>query len=792
MKLRSFNRLAQFVIGVVSAAGVALAQEVFVPQPLLEQIDKLDATQLDIGKPELIFDLDPETLIRTPSINPAFVRGSFKQPVTFAHLRLQLIQTKHTWSLAVADSLADLEAERGSYRLLFKDQVTPDGRVDLALPAPVTFQAFELNVLRQGGDDYVHISELQFCTPGRVEAIEVERITARRSAIAANALSPVTGTITEPVETVVWFKGSAVANGVALNVGQDITWEPLTAGLEPFGEEPGMFVLTETGPQKLGVRYGDFEREIALEATPRKLANRRPDVEILFIERLPRIDYPGPDNQDPQAGWPAPGSTVTWRAHVFNWGTAPLPVTYEWRLDDEVVARGRETIPVGPPGVTGTPIDLEWEWTFDRHDLTLTVQPIPRIAELLTNNNTLTIQTNAITCGFWVERSLWDYMHEHQHRLPTKDANSFAGWGQRMMRQWNKMFRAARFAEYPDGIVERVRLDRVVVVPDFGLPLAGGLPSNNPDLRDKTVDMTWGMESGEIKPGTELPPDHWWSPERAIRAFENGDIENQRQDPPFWCGLGYIHELAHARYLVDAYGFNVHTGHGTDITQRMLHVTDEEGPILGRYLPLDVDLVHWRNYPGQMGGNYWAWSVFDAMCWNRRAGWRARGGNCNSPPVIGEFLNDIPETLVYQFEDTDGNALAGAEIWIYQAAGTGQGWYTKLYDDEPDLQLTADNRGRITVDRTLWAENGQIRHTFGQGNGKVLVRVTYEGQHYYLFEEVTHANIAYNLGHTDRHVFRRQVTLRTGDPSPDEWDVNRNWAPPETRFGRPAPAVGQR
>ncbi|MBN2447058.1 MAG: hypothetical protein JXO22_10045 [Phycisphaerae bacterium] len=763
-------------------AGTSNADDalLYVPMPVADKIGAVETTKLDIGEPKNLFDNDVATLIRTPAINPAFVRFELTEPVTCEHLRLGLIDERHTWTLSIADNMDDLRGKTGSYHVLLKDQTSPHDRVDIALDEPMTFRAVQLDVKRETGDDYVHISEFQFCQPGTIDKLHIRRVINRREAHTAKGLTDVEGPITVPTQTVVWLMARAEAGSVELDLPNELEWRAEGDGIEPFGDTPGMFLVTGVGPQRIIASLGEFEQTIDVVGTAREITNRQPDIEILFIERLPRIDFDQPAND----GWPAPSSTVTWRAHVYNWGEEDVPVTYRWKLDGKTLATGKAVIKVGPPSTDATLIDLPWEWEKVRHDLTLTVEPVEPLKELITADNTLTIQTDAVTVGLWVEQTLWEFHHANQHRLPTQDANSFAGWGQRMMRQWNKMFTEKTWPEYPEGIVERVRLDKVVVVPDFALPLHGGLPSNNPDLSDKTVDMTWGCESGSLAPGIPGGEEGWWSVERALKAFEEGRIEQKKEDPPFWCGLGYIHEMCHARYLVDGYGFNVHGGKGDDASKYLLQVTDKHGPILGRYMPADQDIQHWRKYVGMMGGDYWSWSVFEAMCWNRVRGQRARGGNCNAPKTIGEFLQDIPERVVLDFVDTEGEPLANAEVWVYRARGTGVDWYSKKYVDEPDLRTKADKNGRVVFDRTLWAEDGKIIHTYGHSNSVALLRVTYNGQHYFLFEEVTDANLAYNLGQRGECVFKRQIKLRDGEPSPDEWDVNARWEPEGTGFGK--------
>lgn len=776
--LRAPIRFTLTYILLLSASAFADNATVPIPIPVAERVASVETTARDIGAPALLFDNDPRTLIRTPSINPAYVEVEFTEPISFEIFRVQ-IWARSDYTLAAADNLADLRSKSGSYRVLIPTRENGEkGWGQVTFDEPVTARAFRLDTTRKEGDDYVHISEMQFCRPGQVEDIVLHRVVDRRMADQPQGQEPVDGPIETWVQTVVWIKAAGIAGGATLELADNVAWEALDAGVEPFGQEKGMFLLTEPGAHRVRVKTGDFEKTITLVAKPRQLLNREPDIEIAYIERLPRIDYPPADNEDPRAGWPKPGAEVTWRGHLYNWGTSAVDARYIWKLDGRVVNEGEVTIPVGPPHTDFTTVDLPWKWEFARHDVTLTIRPTAPLDELNAVNNELTIQTDAITVGFYVEQSIWEFHHEHQYRLPTRDANSFAGWSQRMMARWNNMFREAVFPGiFPDGIVERVRLDRLVIVPDFALPLAGGIPSNNPNLADKTIDMQWGHEEITIRPPYHLPAKHWWSPDRTLNVFASGRVDAEKEDPPFWCGLGFIHEMAHARYLVDAYGFNVHTGHGENLSERTIPIKVDGKPLFGTYMRWEDDIQHWRKYPGQMGGDYWHWSLFDAMCWNRRAGWRARGGNCNSPPTIGEFLQDIPTRCIYKYVDQAGNPLANADVRIYQARGTGKDWYSKLYPAEPDLRATTASDGTLILDRTLWSADGVIRHTYGHANGVALVQVIHDGQHYFLFEEVTDANIAYNLGHHDQYTFVRQIKLRDAPPSPSEWDVDNRWEP---------------
>lgn len=138
--------------------------------------------------------------------------------------------------------------------------------------------------------------------------------------------------------------------------------------------------------------------------------------------------------------------------------------------------------------------------------------------------------------------------------------------------------------------------------------------------------------------------------------------------------------------------------------------------------------------------------------------------------------------MIYQYMDTDGNLLSDAEVWVYRAHGTGESWYTKVYEDTPAIKTIADSSGQVTLDISMFTDNGRIEHTYGFSNSVALVRVTYKGQHYFLFEEATDPSLAYNLGNKDSYVFKRQIKLRTGEPSPSEWKIDEKWEPAGISF----------
>lgn len=758
---------------IVSLVAAQSTTQAYVPVSLAGEVVVLEGTRTDIGTLQQVFDGDPRSLARTPSLNPMSVTVEFRRPVETHALRLRTIDAGHEVTVTFGESAEELL--RGGGETWLKSKRTTGATIVLPFEQTRPIRAMRLDLLRTTGDDFVHLFEVELCVRGTLEELSLHRVLNRREPHPPNGRTELKDKVELFDDMILYLQAHGTTTGYSEDVSAQARWTS-SRGTHPFGEQKGLFHVRSAGRGWVEVEFGGMRRRVEVVAKPRPPVDNGPDLEVMYLERLPRIDFDGPNE-----GLPLPGQRVTWRGHVANWGPQPVQALCEWRLNGQLVATQKVTIPPSTHRDPSTEVDWGWRHNPARHDLTLTVRPVVPIAERIARNNTLTIQTDAITVGLWVERTLWDHMRTHQHRLPTLDANSFEGWAQRMVRRWNQMFKEAVFPAYPEGILERVRLDKVTLVPDFALPLAGGLPSNNPDRRDKTVDMTWGMETGEVGqdqlvPGQNVPEGHWWSPERAIRALKDGSVIARRVDPPFWVGLGYIHELNHARYLVDSYGFNVHSDPGDDTSKWSIQVRDDQGFIKWRYLALQGDMIHSQKHVGNMGGDYWRFSEFEAMCFERVRGRRARGGNYNSPTTIGEFLQEIPKVVRLRFVDrATGRPLSHAGVRVFQAKGTGQGWYTKRYENEPGITTTADEHGVATFNRTLWSPDGRIVHTFGHSNAVALIEVTYQGQRYYLFENVACSNLAYNQGNREEVTFTRQLRLRIGRPHPSEWNVRETW-----------------
>ncbi len=137
-------------------------------------------TDFDIGTVDLVFDGNDQTLVRTPSINPAFTQVAFSEPKTLSRFHVCFSHALlHQFKLEAADNVEDLEGQTGSYQLL-QDWTELDGSdlpapnvacMDVELDVPVDAGAVRMTVERLSGDDYVHINEFGIYAQLGVESL---------------------------------------------------------------------------------------------------------------------------------------------------------------------------------------------------------------------------------------------------------------------------------------------------------------------------------------------------------------------------------------------------------------------------------------------------------------------------------------------------------------------------------------------------------------------------------------------------------------------------------------------
>lgn len=671
-----------FVVIYLTAAACPAATSKLIDVNALVAAGKATITHSpsDIGSAANLFDRNEESLLRSAAVNPMTVRVAFTDAQTTGGLgALFSHATSYRWKAACAMSPADLDAQTGTYRLL-TDWLAAGDRIwsrTDVLP-PAKLMVVEFTLERLVGDDYVHVDELEIAKPPLPFAfLAIQR---------------------DPVSRQV---------GVTWRSERDVVYEILGTedflGWDVLGTAEARSTLT-TFHDPDSVAMGERHYRVRPYVPPTI------DLDVTYIERTPRYDY------DAAKGWPDPGDVVTFHAHVRNWGNVTVPsVDFAWAVDEALATSGPLTSLLPDEDRV---VDFSWTWQDGPHTIGFTIDPANGIAETVEENNEIVDRTNALAVGFWVEQTVYDYFRQHQIELGL-ESNSWEDWAQRHMRRWNEMFEDAVWPLAPAGVIDRVRLDKVTVVADGALPLSWGLPTNHPDTRDKTVDMMWGFPKTLVDSG-----------------FYPVNLGG-----PFNYEGSLIHELHHARYLIDTYGFDVH---GPQV------LIEENGtPIPGtQYMPyIAWEVVHYNHEGGMMSGDYTWLSEYDAVCWNRIVGRRARGGNYNAPSSIGEWLNtDLPETNKVRVVNRFGAPLVGVDVRIYRAVN-GSGWYAKTYDNTPDFTLTTDAEGAVYLPRIPFGTS--VQHGYGIANGVLIWRIETGGDVFYEFQEVTEYHKEFWRGHTD-------------------------------------------
>ncbi|MCX6150910.1 MAG: T9SS type A sorting domain-containing protein [Ignavibacteriales bacterium] len=525
--------------------------------------------------------------------------------------------------------------------------------------------------------------------------------------------------------------------------------------LSPFGQQRKMyFLLSNTAAgyfvdstSGLNKRYGYIlfpVSELGIVGMHSDEVNEEPviglgdDLTIRYIQRQSVISWIWNAEDPKRQGWPSAGQKIFWQANVKNWFNKSLTnINYKWFLDDIVADSGTVSINAGDTAN----VSLPWNWTFERHELKFVIDTDNKFFEEEEQNNDLTVYTDAITVGLYVEQGVYNYFKQYQKELGVH-SNSWEDWAQRHIKRWNQMLANAKYPESPDGVLDRIRLDKITVVPDGALPLAGGLPTNNPNLNDRTVDLQWGFPATGIPPQSNFYSNH----------------TNAGDNNPFYFEGSLFHELGHARYLIDLYGFNVHdNGSGNTVA-----IKEKGKLIVGTpYMPLSGDAVHYTQFLGLMNGQYTYIDRYSAPALNLIAGHRAVQGNCNSPGNIGIFMNDLPSENILTLKDDSGNLLRNANLKIYQATGQTGVWYGKYFDNLPDLSFITDSLGRVDVGRCPFSKNGNITHDYGISNCVLILRVEYEGKIGYTFLESTYFNLEYWKGNTETANYDVKVNLVT-------------------------------
>lgn len=427
------------------------------------------------------------------------------------------------------------------------------------------------------------------------------------------------------------------------------------------------------------------------------------DLDATYISREPRYRWDSPKP------WPEPGENVTFKAHIINKGTIGSGTfTYEWKIDDQILSNGS--------GVNLLPqeeaiIEFDWEWQSGRHYVSFKVDPVNLIAETSESNNIIKDATDAMAIEFWVEETVYDDFNNIQNGGGTY---SWEDWAQRIIQKMNWIFEFSKYPAAPNGVLTRVRLDNITIVPDGTLFNQG--PWHAPF--DTTYDGRWGFSVEEYGNGCQCCP------------------QNICYDMPKWV----IHELMHYLYArIDLYAFDVQGG---DVGVRDEYGSLISGTALLPYVNFDVlryadrywDMMH--SPDNMLFSDYIVYSLnFDWPLGKRthRTDWE-------------HYFLKLPSETRIRVLDNNDQPIKDVQAAAYQAVpGDGSsGPYSQFFDNNPDILGITKTDGTFSLGGRPFGDLEQ----YGTPVGVLLIKLTHptSGQNRYVWLEVSDLNMAYWRG----------------------------------------------
>ncbi|MEO0073953.1 MAG: LamG-like jellyroll fold domain-containing protein [candidate division WOR-3 bacterium] len=452
-------------------------------------------------------------------------------------------------------------------------------------------------------------------------------------------------------------------------------------------------------------------RPAGMQARPALAKPAGVDLDVTYISRTPlynsyQVWYtadgkpylrPGTEND---RRWPATGETVTFTAHILNKGTVPSgSFAFKWFIDGQEVHAGMRVSLA--PGQEATE-SYQWAWAhpldgerlLGSHTVRFTVDPANAIAETYESNNSLEDRTDALSLVLAVTPELYAAL---ETPVDPKWPFSAEDWLQKQITAMNAAFARSVYPSAPNGIIERVRLDKILVT------------STNPPT-DLTVDGGFYM-SGDDRYG------------------------NAYYDPATDVSGALIHELSHQLGIIDTYNI----GFPLEAPQ----VVDRQG--------LPVQMQTNLSVPGLMTNPGIRPPIYDehtTLGVNSNKGYR-RG-------YYGEYLYDVPEHVQFRVLDNAGQPAAGVSIKLYQSASEPR-MYGSLHgtvDNIAEIVGTTDAAGLVELtNRPVGA--GVTTHTghvlrnnpFGVvdvvgGNDEFIIEVNKGDHQEYGWIDITAFNLA--------------------------------------------------
>ena len=477
-----------------------------------------------------------------------------------------------------------------------------------------------------------------------------------------------------------------------------------------------------------------------------------PDLNVTHISRTPRYpayvlkyeQLPGsgpeamPQVADPQTGqalgrepaakikrWPDPGEEVTFQAMVCNHGPKPTgKFGYRWYIDENVVADGQHDSLDGPSLMTdeyeevvlggekfklaqrvpGTYCTLEykWKWQPGRHYVRLDVDGDDKIDEICEVNNSVIDATDACAFVIMVDTYTYNELAKGENHWKSYNFEDILKYHREQM---HRKFKASIHPLTPNGVLEEIRYDAILVQPTG-------------EARDRIGGMC------KLAAGWDS---HWdftgYVPREGTPEQKTSYLKSQD-----W---GLPHELGHQLGLIDLYCLDTEGGDGGN------YVKDENGdPLLLSHFTGEQCMM--RGHGDRNFGEH------SALALNLQRG-RRRG-------YFGDYLWSIPEQNTVRILDVAGQAVPDAKLTFYQHEG-------RFLPDKVRFEGTANAQGEFVLPNRACLEFSTDKgfslkpNPFGQlnvvgTNGVFFVVVKAKDYTDYIWMQIIDFNLAYWRGDT--------------------------------------------
>ena len=391
------------------------------------------------------------------------------------------------------------------------------------------------------------------------------------------------------------------------------------------------------------------------------------DLNVTYIERTPRyyrycLNYPNgiptlcPGTENNKT-WPNIGETITYTAHIINKKDGASPgFAYQWLVDNMVVHSG-QSLSLSPN--QETTIQYQTTWPSSSETIEFRVDPNNIIAETVETNNSLAIGSHDLTISIWAEQGIYNIFN---NTLNLAGSYSFEDWIQAQFAKMNERFSQAQYPVSPNGILNRIRIDKVIIVED----LDGSDSPMNSDPNLYLIDGRWQFKDN----------DH------GNAAGHGGAWQNYVNEFAHKIDWGLIHEIAHQLGVIDLYRMNLANDSENNMRVQVKDINNNVIP--ASQLPTQGwDQILFK-YPGIMAGASTSpynddtyFSSHTAAAMNTHYNFR-RGH-------FGEYLFDTPANNYLKILNASGGPLAGAQVALYQ-----KDMHTEYIDNAPEITGITD------------------------------------------------------------------------------------------------------